>query len=149
MDDKPLGIIGVIRFVGWSRLQLYEALYFTDDKIIVARTATGFRLKFGAVDAITGYCLAKQQEETMERQSAEEVLHSDENNFTIPYNQIDEIELKRFLGMAKLKLTANGKKYSWDVRRIPHVEKYCIADVENILRPIFKERLQAPDSSDY
>lgn len=146
MADKPLGIIGVIRFVGWSRLQLYEALYFTADKVIVARTATGFRLKWGAVDAITGYYMAKQQEETMENLSVEEVLNSDENNFAIPYSQIEEIKLKGFLGVAKIKLAANGQKYGWDVRGIPHQDKYKISDVERILSPIFKEKLQAPDS---
>ena len=144
MSSKPLGIIGVIRFVGWTRLQVYEALYFTDDKVIVARTATGFHLKWGAINAIIGYYTAKQQEENMESMSVEEVLNSDENSFAIPYSQIEEIELKRFLGAAKLRLTVNGKKYRWDVRGIPHIKKYKVSDVKSILRPIFEEKLQAP-----
>ncbi len=143
MDDKPSAIIGVIRFEGWLRSQIYEALCFTQDRIIVARTGTGFRGKWGAADAITGYYMAKQQEENMENLSIEEVLNSDENNFAIPYSQIEEIKLKGFLGVAKIKLTANGKKYSWDVREIPHQDKYEIAEVEKMVLPIFKEKLQA------
>jgi RNA-splicing ligase RtcB len=43
MTSKPLGIMGVSRIVGWSRLQVFEALYFVSDRMVVVRTATGIR----------------------------------------------------------------------------------------------------------
>ncbi len=145
MGNKPLGIIGVIRFVGLTRLPLYESLYFASDKVIVARTATGARAGYGVGNAVTGYYSARAQEENMENLTAEEVLSSDANNFAIPYSQVESVELKKFLGAVKIEMTAKGEKYKWSVRAIPHKEKVSLADVEKILRPIFGEKFETPD----
>ncbi len=140
MNGKALGIIGVIRFVGWTRLQLYETLYFSSDKLIVSRTATGSRADYGAINAVTGYYTAKAQEETMENLSPEEILSSDENNFALPYNQIDAVILKKFLGAVQVTIRSNGEKYKWSVRGLPHSDRFTLENVvENFASDISGE----------
>ena len=140
-NSKPLGIIGVWRVVGWTRRQIYEALYFTSDKVIVARTATGFQMSWGAIDSIKGWKKAKEQEESMEDFSVEELLSSDQNNFAISYDKIEKVELKKFGKGAFININANGEKYHWTVRGIPGIKDPKIEDLEKILRPIFQEKL--------
>ena len=140
-NSKPLGIIGVWRVVGWARRQIYEALYFTSDKVIVARTATGFQMGWGAIDSIRGWNKAKEQEESMDAFSVEELLSSDQNNFAIAYDKIEKVELKKFGKGAFINVIANGKKYHWTVRGIPGIKNPTIEDLEKILRPIFPEKL--------
>jgi hypothetical protein len=65
MSSKPLGIMGVSRIVGWSRLQVYETLCFTNDRLIVVRTATGFQMSWGAGNSVTGWYKAKAQEKLL------------------------------------------------------------------------------------
>lgn len=140
-NSKPLWIIGVWRVVGWTRRQIYEALYFTSDKVVVARTATGFQMGWGAIDSIKGWNKAKEQEESMDDFSVEELLSSDQNNFAIAYDKIEKVELKKFGKGAFINVIANGKKYHWTVRGIPGIKNPTIGDLEKILRPIFPEKL--------
>jgi hypothetical protein len=140
-NSKTLGIIGVWRVVGWTRRQIFEALYFTSDKVIVARTATGFQMSWGAIDSIKGWNKAKEQEETMDDFSVEEILSSDQNNFAISYDKIEKVELKKFGKGAFINVIANGKKHHWNVRGIPGIKNFRIENLEKILRPIFQEKL--------
>jgi len=143
-DNKALGIIGVWRIEGWTRRQIYEALYFTSNKVIVIRTATGFHMGWGAIDSAVGWQSAENQEESMERLSIEEVeklRDSDEKNLVISYNQIQKIELKSFFKAALIYITVNGKRYKWSVRGVPHVKNATVFDVEKILEPIFGDKL--------
>ena len=140
-NNKPLGIIGVWRIVGWTRHQIYEALYFTSDKVIVARTATGFQMSWGVGDSIKGWHKSKEQEEKMDDFSVEELLSSDQNNFAILYDKIVKVELKKFGKGAFISVIANGEKYHWTVRGIPGIKNPKIEDLEKILQPIFQEKL--------
>lgn len=142
MNSKALGIIGVWRIVGWTRHQIYEALYFASDKVIVVRTATGFQMGWGGIDSARGWYKAKEQEESMEDFSVEELLNTDINNFAISYDKILKVELKKFGKGALIKITANEKKYNWTVRGIPSTKSPKIGDLERILRPIFQEKLK-------
>jgi hypothetical protein len=140
-SSKPLGIIGVWRVVGWTRRQIYEALYFAGDKVIVARTATGFQMSWGVGDSIKGWHKAEKQEESMDDFSVEDLLSADQNNFAISYVNIGKVELKKFGKGAFIDIVANGKKYHLAVRGIPGVKNPKIEDLEKILRPIFQEKL--------
>ena len=140
-NSKPIGIIGVWRVVGWTRSQIYEALYFTSDKVIVARTATGFQMGWGGIDSIRGWYKSKEQEESMDDFSVEELLSTDINNFAISYDNIGKVELKKFGKGALINVIVDGKKYHWTLRGIPGIKNPKIEDLEKILRPIFQEKL--------
>ena len=140
-NNKPQGIIGVWRTIGWTRRQIYEALYFASDKVIVARTATGFRMSWGVGDSIKGWHKAKEQEEKIENFSVEDILNAGQNNFAISYDTIEKVELKKFGKGAFINMIANERTYHWTVRGIPGIKNPKIEDLEKILRPIFQEKL--------
>ena len=140
-NSKPLGIIGVWRVVSWAWRQIYEALYFASDKVIVVRTATGAQWDYGGSGMVRGWYKAKEQEEIMEDFSVEELLSSDQNNFAISYDKIEKVELKKFGKGALINVTTNGKKYRWTLRGIPGIKSPQIEDLEKILQPIFQEKL--------
>jgi hypothetical protein len=73
--------------------------------------------------------------------SVEELLSADQNNFAISYDKIEKVELKKFGKGAFINITANGKKHHWTVRGIPSIKNPKIEDLENILRPIFQEKI--------
>jgi hypothetical protein len=138
---EALGIIGVWRIMGWTRRQIYEALYFSNDKMIVVRTATGFQMGWGAFDSARGWYKAKDQEESMNDFSVEELLSADINNFALSYDKIEKVELKKFGKGAFIDMFVSGKKYHWSFRGIPGIKSPKIEDLEKILRPIFQEKL--------
>lgn len=141
MHSKATGIIGVWRVVGWNRRQIYEALYFAGDKVIVVRTATGFQMGWGGIDAARGWYKAKEQEESLDTFSVEELL-TDKDNFVITYDIIEKVELKKFGKGALLKIKTAGKKYNWTVRGLPNVKSPTIDDLKKVLEPIFQEKLE-------
>ncbi len=140
-NSKPLGIIGVWRMVGWTKRQIYEALYFASDKVIVVRTADGVHWGWRGIGMLRGWYKAKEQEEIMGDFSVEELLSTDINNFAISYDKIEKVELKKFGKGAFINVIANGKEYHWALRGIPDIKNPKIADLEKILRPIFQEKL--------
>jgi hypothetical protein len=136
MSSKPLGIMGVSRIVGWTRHQIYEALVFREDKIIVVRTATGFRMDWGAIDSIVGFYKSAKKEQCLEDLSVEELLSADINNFVIKYDQIRKVELKTFGKGAFLNIHCQEKKYHWNLFRLSGSSK--VEDFESFLQPLFK-----------
>jgi len=138
-----LGIIGVWRITGWTRQQIYETLYFVRDKLVVVRTATGFRWSWGVGDSIRGWYKAQEQEKSMDNFSVEDLLSADQNNFVISHDEIEKVKLKKFGKGAFIDIVANGKKYHWTGRGIPGIKNFKIEDFERILRPIFQEKLGA------
>jgi hypothetical protein len=140
MSDKVLGVMGVSRIVGWSRLQVYEALCFESDKIIVVRTATGFQMGWGAGDAVTGWNKAVEQEKHIENLSVEELLSSDINNFALTYDKIRKVELKKFGKGAFLTIYSEDKKYHWNLHRLSG--RYKVDDFITFLQSVFKEKFE-------
>jgi hypothetical protein len=140
MSSKALGVMGVSRIVGWSRLQVYEALYFTSDKVVVVRTATGFQMGWGAGDAVTGWYKAIKQEERMVDLSVEELLSADINNFVLSYDKIEKVELKKFGKGAFLKIYSQDKKYHWNLHRLSG--SYNVEDFITFLQSIFGDKFE-------
>ena len=98
-------------------------------------------MSWGVGDSIKGWYKAKEQEESMDDLSVEDLVNADQNNFAISYDEVEKVELKKFGKGAFIDVTANGKKYHWAVRGIPDIKNPTIEDLEKILRPIFQEKL--------
>ena len=140
MSSKPLGIMGVSRIVGWKRLQVYEALYFMSDKVLVIRTATGFQMGWGAGDAIYGWHKSIEQEKLMVDLSVEELLSADINNFVLPYEKIKKVELKKFGKGAFLDIYSDNKKFHWNLHRLSG--SYKVEEFIAFLQSVFVEKFE-------
>jgi hypothetical protein len=140
MNEKVLGVMGVSRIVGWSRLQVYEALCFESDKVIVVRTATGFQMGWGAGDTVTGWNKAIEQEKHIGNLSVEELLSSDINNFVLTYDKIRKVELKKFGKGAFLNIYSEDKKYHWNLHRLSG--SYKVEDFITFLQSVFGEKFE-------
>jgi hypothetical protein len=140
MSSKQLGIMGVSRIVGWKRLQVYGALYFMSDKVLVIRTATGFQMRYGVGDAIYGWHKSIEQEKRMVDLSVEELLSADINNFALTYEKIRKVELKKFGKGAFLDIYTADKKYHWNLHRLSG--SYKVEDFITFLQSVFGEKFE-------
>ena len=141
MSGRILGIIGVRRTGGWTVSQIFEALYLTDDRVIVVRTAKGGEFGWGVGNVIAAWYKAGAQEEKLASFSAEELLNADENTYDIPYSRIEKVELKKFGLGAFINIITDEKEYKWAARGIPGNKNPRIEDFEKILQPVFAGKL--------
>jgi len=145
MSEKVLGIIRVNR-PAFART-ITETLFFTPDRVIVARTSGGFGgMLFGVIGAgieaaITARKGKKKEKEYLEL-SLESVLKADKNNFAIPNSEVTKIELK---SRRRFHITTSKKKHEWYAGPILPEEKgkkvRYPEDYEDILRPVFGDKL--------
>ncbi len=138
MTSKPLGIMGVSRIVGWSRLQVFEALYFESDRMVVVRTATGIQMGRGAGNVFRGWNQSIKQEERMVDLSVEELLSADINNFAVTYDKIKKVELKKFGKGAFITFYFEDKKIRWGAHRLSG--SYEVEEFDAFLETLFKEK---------
>jgi hypothetical protein len=143
MSEEVLGIIGVFR-PAFAR-QISETLYFTLDRTVVARTSSGKGgMLFGAVGAGIEAGLqhreAKKKGELYSKLSFEDILKADKNNYAIPNSEITEVELKKYGRGTKLNIKTS-KKYGKTKWYVGGAWKDVGEKYENMLRPIFKDRL--------
>jgi hypothetical protein len=142
LSSRVLGVIGVRRTAGWTFSQIFEALILTDDKVIVMRTAEGGYFGWGVGNVISAWYRAGDQEEQLARVSSEELLSLiNENDYEIPYSRIKKVELKKFGLGAFITIVTDEKKEKWAARGIPSKKKARFEDFENILLPIFADKL--------
>ncbi|MGD6806255.1 MAG: hypothetical protein ACQCN4_04785 [Candidatus Bathyarchaeia archaeon] len=127
-NDKPIVVFGTIRYVGWDRYPEYEGLCFAKNRLVVARQKK---------DTAETYLPLKDI-------SVEELLKADKNNFAIPYEDVEQVELKKSLRTIKLTVKTSKDKYTWSVKYMPHNEFLALDDVKRVLKPIFDWKLDVP-----
>jgi len=153
VSEEVLGVVRAYR-PALARI-IHETLYFTPDRTIVARLSGGKGgviggLLGGAVGGAIGGVLqqreAKKKEEQYSKVSLESILKADKNNYAIPNSEITEVELKKSGKGTKLNIKTSqkhGKSMYGETKW--HVFEGAWKDVgqryENMLRPIFKDRL--------
>ncbi len=149
MSEDVLGVIKVLRPA--LMRQILETVYFTPDRTVVARTSGGKGgILFGAVGGvIEGFLMyeeAKKKGEQYSKLSLDDVLKADKNNYAILNSEITEVELKKFGRGTKLNIKTSVKHGSsmygetnWYVAEGGWKE--VGEKMENMLRPIFKDRL--------
>ena len=160
MDEEFLGVIPVFR---GGLTSVYELLYFTPDGMIVARTRSSQGVPtgalFGAVGiltevAIRGIIESKKKKEPQEL-SVEQILKAHKRNYMIPNSDITRVELKIrgiLRNIVGIKVVTSKKygKTDWQVLGTWKIDvgkdkvkwkDACIEKCENMLRPIFGDRL--------
>ena len=122
-----------------------ETLFFTPNKVIVARTSGGPGALFGALGVALQELERLKKEKKYLELSSEEILKSDKNNFEISNSAISKIELKKFGKGAKIHITTDKKKHKWYVRPMKNklfgTAASEIDDNAKMLQPIFGDIL--------
>jgi hypothetical protein len=136
-----MGVIGVRRTGGWSFSQIFETLILMDDRAIVVRTAEGGAFGWGAGNAISAWHKSGEQEKQLAEVSPQEILRSNVNNYEIAYSSVKNVQLKKFGLGVSIRIVTDEKEYKWSARGIPGKKNWKIEDFENILQPIFADRL--------
>jgi hypothetical protein len=146
---EALGVITGFRNVGWLMTQIFEALYFASDKIVVVRVATGAQMGYGVIDSVKAWNEARKQKDIIGKYSIEELLARDKDNFVITYDQVEKIELKKFGKGAFIKLETNDKKYKWAVNGLSDSEDINCEEISAFLKPLFREKFSASSIFDF
>ncbi|MEM0007564.1 MAG: hypothetical protein QXR89_04775 [Candidatus Bathyarchaeia archaeon] len=137
-DEVILGVINSFRtsYLRWRTL--FEDLYFTTNRVIVAKIGSGSYL-ISPVGVLVRWPKTAKQE--FVGFSAEELLKANQNNFAIYYSEVRSVELKKHGLGAKIRLITDEKKYEWYVRGIPGKKDAKIEDYESILKTVFPNKL--------
>jgi hypothetical protein len=94
----------------------HKTLYFTPNRVIVAKTGGKAGYLFGGIGAgITAYREQKKREE-LRKLSPESVLRADKHNFAIPYSDILRVEMKKKRFSGSICLIA-GHKFGKDMKK--------------------------------
>lgn len=129
-----------------------ETLFITPDRIVVARTSGG---KGGVIGGLLGGAIggavggvmqardAKKKTEQYSQISLESILKADKNNYAIPNTDVEKIEIK---SRNRFHITTTKEQHKWylspkEAGWTTSSIKEDIKNLENILRPIFGDRL--------
>ena len=151
MSEKVLGIIRLMRY-SFTRHIIYEHLFITPDRVIVARAAAGppwftppvIDL---AMDFYNIFYKSKKAEKGYLELPLEDVLKADKNNYAIPNSEIIKVELKKWGGGSKINITTNKKTHKWFAAGLISDPEdyenilYKFEDYENILQLAFLDKL--------
>lgn len=152
MSEK---VLGIIQGMGQAHGKLItEVLFFTPYRMIVAETSStgSWTAMLGVVpaviDAVRSEKRRKKKEEEYLELPVEDILKG-KNSFDVPYSEITKVELKKkWRGGLEIKMEImdeeiEGKTYwgKWVAMGIPEKDKATIEDYENMLSPIFEDKL--------
>jgi hypothetical protein len=141
MDSKALGVITGSRYVRIT--QVFEALYFAKDKVIVAGLALGFHLGAKSkLEPMIAWSIAREQKDVIGDKSEEVVLSGDKNNFAIPYSEVEKVEIKKYGAAALLYIFTKEKKYKWAVNGVSGKQQVKVDEIFYFLQPIFQEKVE-------
>ena len=169
MGEEVLGAIRVSRpnmsIMGaeWISSDINEIVYFTQDRTVVAETYGVFKpvatpeddglVDIGAVKVVEGALQHKVKDPSFpsgyETLTLDIIIKAHKGNYAIPNSEITEVELKKFFRGTKLIIKTREKhrfflgigKTNWYVDGYEGAWKDVGEKFENMLRPIFKERL--------
>jgi hypothetical protein len=120
-SEKPLGTIHAGMGSVWHIK--YCDLIFTDRRLIVARTGSNWILILGAL-AFLPLMKRNKVSERLSSLPPDKVLTDSKDNFSIPYDEINKVELRRSWMMGnKLTVYTSTRKYSF----IPLGKKTALA----------------------
>jgi hypothetical protein len=144
-----LGVLTGFRTIGWSMTQVFEALYFARDKLVVVRLSTGSQMGYGVIDSMKAWKAAIQQKDVIGTYLVQELLARDKENFAITYNHLEKIELKKNGKGALIHLKADNKKYKWTIIGLSGSEEINHDEISRFLKPLLKEKFSISSIFDF
>jgi len=145
MSEKIFGIIEANRPAFMRTIR--ETLFFTSDKVIVARTSGSSGVMFGAIGAIYDSITTTKKAEKMLELPLEDVLKAHKDNYAIPNSEITRVELKSRMRLNIITSKDKHKWYGGGLSRdliLPEKKEKKVRypeDYGNMLRPIFGDKL--------
>jgi hypothetical protein len=145
MSEEVLATIGVHRTTHMGHVTIFETLFFTPYRTVVARKSswkggTLFGAIGGAIEATLQQREDKKKGEQYSMLSLEDIIKADKNNYAIPNSEITEVELQKYVRVTKINIKT-GKKYGETKWLAEGLWKDVGEKYENMLRPIFKDNL--------
>jgi hypothetical protein len=146
MSEEILFTMKVYRAAfGWG--QVYENLYFTVDRTVVAKTSSKkVGLLFGLIGAGIDGALQQRAEnkkqELYRKSSLDDIIKENWDNYEIPNSEITAVELKKYFRNIKFNIKPS-KKYEHKKTKWFTGDTWQEAGetYEHMLRPIFKDKL--------
>ncbi|MCX6672101.1 MAG: hypothetical protein NTX92_09305 [Euryarchaeota archaeon] len=127
-------------FKGEYNAKMY-ALYFTTNRLIVAKTASGLAL--GVAFGMIGRSIAKRsgnkRSESLGELSPDSILSADKQNYDIPYSAISTVEMKKPSMISKCVLriyTTDNKKHQFLLD-----DKNAFDDQYNLMNSVLSSKL--------
>ena len=164
MSGKVLGILRAKRSVFSIPPYVHEFLLFTPERVVVVRQSTKLLpYPTAGVHNVIGMLV-----EFLKTMRIEEILRSDKHNFAIANSEIKKVELTKWViprgffemevyprgatgsdvvklekshGWIEFSIITSEKKYQWKDLEIPGKRSTDFEDCENMLRPIFRDKL--------
>jgi hypothetical protein len=145
MNEEVLGSVKVSRITHMGYGSVREILYFTTDRMVVARISGGkggvlFGAVGGAIEGVQQQKEAEKKGEQYNKLSLEDILKADKNNYAVPNSEIIEVELKKDWRAISLNIKTT-KKYGETKWHIEGLWNDAGEEYGNMLRPIFAEKL--------
>jgi hypothetical protein len=140
--SEVLGIVNALRQDYWTGASYFEALVFAKDRVIVVRHGQcGSYLMRAGARMMSGWGRARIQTKLLIGRSPEELLNASEDNYAIPIAEIERVELKKIGVGAFVNIITREKKRGWAMQGLAGEEKTWFREYENLLRPVFNDRL--------
>ena len=120
-----------------------EALFFTSNRVIIARTGgTASRVAMQSALGTLGM-LAQQRREAKKKEelsklTPESILSADKKNFGIPYEEITKVEFFKKMLWRKVRITTGTGKYEYYVAESKKQPEYV-----NTLRKVLGDKVMA------
>ncbi|MFP3951569.1 MAG: hypothetical protein ACLFVP_05465 [Candidatus Bathyarchaeia archaeon] len=145
MSEDILGVIGETEAKINSRWMSKWALLFTSNRVIAAKVAGTMSLVGSVFDGYLGDMQKAKIEGKIQELSedapilsVEQVLNEDEDNFAIPLEEIDGIEMKKggLLSSYKIILNTKDKDYSFNL-----IDRGKFDEYTEMVKTIYPEKL--------
>ena len=160
-----LGILRAKRSVFSIPPYVHEFLLFTPERVVVVRQSTKL---FPYLTAGAHAGVSDMLGELLKTMKVEDALRSDKHNFAIFFSEIKKVELTKWVmprgffemevyprgatgsdvvklekshGWIELSIITSEKKYPWKDVEIPQKKPTEFEDCENMLRPVFGDKL--------
>ena len=133
MNEEILVTIG-------TRSNQPTALFFTSNRVIVARTASTAARVIGYAFGWGGQATEEHAEDKkikeLSKLPPEDILADNKKNFAIPYTDIIQVELFKKMLSRKIRITAGTTKHEFRLSKPKELTTYI-----NALRPVLADKL--------
>ncbi len=147
MAEEVLGVlnylVGDYKFIG---LNINYCMYFTNDRIIVAKTLGVWKSRvshgpesYGLKKWEVGLLKKWRKSDELAALDPYKILKDDSSNFSIPYFLIQRIEMKKpsIISAAKIRIKTPDKDHSYKMR----ISKKLFEDYVEVIRTLIPDKL--------
>ncbi len=134
MNEKILGVIDNTEGKPKGRWMKKWALVFTDRRLVVSKISGTLGVALSAMGGVLGDVAradvrskVEERSEEAKTVSVEEILKADKENFAIPYEEIQTVEMKKggLLSATSFSFHTEEKKYTFNLKEKKRFREYA------------------------